>query len=155
MRVVDESGNQLGVFAIGEALAMARGQNRDLIEVAAKTDPPVVRIYDFGKYQYQQAKKERKARAHHRHTELKEIRIKLKTGAHDLQLKAAKANAFLAEGHKVRVEMVLRGREKYLDQTFLRERFGEFMTHIQNFIISDPVKKSPRGGLSVTIDPIK
>ncbi len=155
MRVIDETGSQLGIFDTAEAIRLARERNLDLIEVAAKADPPVARILDYGKYQYQQAKKELKTKGKTRRAELKEMRIKLGTGAHDLKLKALRIDEFLEEGNKVRINMVLRGREKYLNELFLKQRFKEFFGYIQKpYAVSEEMKKGPHG-LIMTIDPVK
>lgn len=83
----------------------------DLVEVAPQADPPVCRIMDFAKYKYEQEKKEREAKRHHRHAQLKEIRLSPRIDNHDYQIKLKHIQEFLEKGHKVRVRMFFRGRE--------------------------------------------
>ena len=111
VRVVDEEGQQLGVLPIYEALRLARERNLDLVEVAPNAVPPVCRLLDFGKFQYERQKKEREARKAQRIIEIKEIRLRPRTGEHDLDVKVRQALAFLQEGCKVKVTVRFRGRE--------------------------------------------
>ena len=110
MRLIGETGEQLGVVPIKKALEVAREQGLDLVEVAATSNPPVCRILDYGRYRYEQTKKERKARLGQR-TALKEIRIKPRVQEHDLETKIRLAKRMLGEGDKVKVNVVFRGRE--------------------------------------------
>jgi translation initiation factor IF-3 len=102
---------KLGVMPISEALQLAQEQGLDLVEVAPQADPPVCRILDYGKYKYDQAKKEREARKHQRHVMLREVRMKVKIDSHDLDLKTRTAEKLLREGDKVKVSVMFRGRE--------------------------------------------
>jgi translation initiation factor IF-3 len=122
------------------------------VEVNAAVVPPVCRLLDYGKYQYDQDKRERESKKKQKKVEIKGVRISFKMGEHDRHLRKAAAEKFLGEGHKVRVEMVLRGREKALArrgvevlQAFLRE-LEAVAKH------EEPVTRSPRG-LSTTIEP--
>ena len=110
MRLIGETGEQLGVMPIKKALEVAREHGLDLVEVAATSNPPVCRILDYGRYRYEQTKKERKARQGQR-TALKEIRIKPRVQEHDLETKIRLAKRMLEEGDKVKVNVVFRGRE--------------------------------------------
>jgi translation initiation factor IF-3 len=110
VRLIGETGEQLGVVPIKKALEVAREHNLDLVEVAATSNPPVCRILDYGRYRYEQTKKERKARQGQR-TALKEIRIKPRVQEHDLETKIRLAKRMLEEGDKVKVNVVFRGRE--------------------------------------------
>ncbi|MFA4015532.1 MAG: hypothetical protein RUDDFDWM_000619 [Candidatus Fervidibacterota bacterium] len=109
MRVIDEDGKQLGIMPTKQALQIAREKGLDLIEVAPHASPPVCRIIDYGKFLYQLRKREKEARKHQKG--LKEIRLRPLTDKHDLEFKARNAAEALQEGHKVRICMILRGRE--------------------------------------------
>ena len=111
MRVVDADGKQLGVISISQALAAAQQRGYDLVEVAPNATPPVCRIVDFGKYKYEQEKREREARKHQHATKLKEIKIRLNIDPHDYETKVNHMKGFLGDGMKVKVTMMLRGRE--------------------------------------------
>ena len=124
---------------------MAEERRLDVIEIAPTANPPVVKITDFGKFKYAEARKEREHRPKERHvSEVKMLRIGFKTGRHDLELRARQSEAFLHQGHKVRVEMMLRGREKAL-RDFARSRFQEFLALIPGAAIEQAIKPSPRG----------
>jgi translation initiation factor IF-3 len=111
VRVIDDEGNQVGVMATADALEMARGKDLNLVEVAANAVPPVVRILDYGKFKYEEEKKERAAKKHQHTSELKELRLRPRTDDHDLEVRARAARKFLEEGHKVRLVVRFRGRE--------------------------------------------
>jgi translation initiation factor IF-3 len=111
VRVIDEDGAQLGVLPTSEALEMARAKELNLVEVAPNAVPPVCKILDYGKYKYEEEKKERAARKHQHTSELKELRLRPRTDEHDLQVRARAARRFLEEGHKVRLVVRFRGRE--------------------------------------------
>jgi translation initiation factor IF-3 len=111
VRVIDADGKQLGVIPISQALSTAQQQGCDLVEVAPNATPPVCRIVDFGKYKYEQEKREREARKHQHATKLKEIKIRLNIDPHDYETKVNHMKGFLGDGMKVKVTMMLRGRE--------------------------------------------
>lgn len=111
MRLIDESGQQVGVISLREALQMAEERGFDLVEVAPNAVPPVCRLMDYGKYRYEQTKKEREARKHQKQQELKELRLKPRTDEHDLEVKANQARKFLSNGDKVKFTVRFRGRE--------------------------------------------
>ncbi len=106
-----EKGEQLGIMPLVEAREVARKQNLDLVEVAASAVPPVCRLLDYGKYRYEQAKKERQLRRSQRVLLLREVRIRPKIGNHDFESKARLVRKLLAEGDKVKVSVLFRGRE--------------------------------------------
>jgi translation initiation factor IF-3 len=107
--VIGADGSQLGILATDEALSLARNGGLDLVEVAPNEKPPVCRVMDFGKFKYQQKKKHHKTHVHH--AKLKEIRLRPKTGDHDIDFKVAQARTFLGHKDKVVVSVVFRGRE--------------------------------------------
>jgi translation initiation factor IF-3 len=129
VRVIDEEGNQLGVFPIQEALRLAYEHNLDLVEVAPNAIPPVCRLLDFGKFQYEKQKKEREARKAQKIIEIKEIRLRPRTGEHDLDTKVRQALSFLDEGSKVKVTVRFRGREIHHPE-IAREQLEEFATKV-------------------------
>ncbi|MEA3344279.1 MAG: translation initiation factor IF-3 [Patescibacteria group bacterium] len=145
VRVIDQTGKQLGIISLTEALRLARESNLDLIQVTEKTDPPVCKITDHGKYLYQQKKKEKSVKASA--GELKGIRLTFKISEHDLKTRAKQAEKFLKKGNKVRIEMKLRGRERAL-QDFAKEKIMKFIEILRE---STPIKtereiqKKPRG----------
>ena len=131
---------------------MAQAQGLDLIEISPEANPAVAKIADFGKYQYEQSKKLKKAKAGARPTETKSIQVKIGTGDHDLELKAKTASKWLKEGHRIKVELFLAGRAKYMDEKFLRERLDRILHLItENYKISDSYKRGPKG-ITVTIE---
>jgi translation initiation factor IF-3 len=111
VRVVDEEGQQLGILPIQEAMRLAYERNLDLVEVAPNAMPPVCRLLDFGKYQYERQKKEREARKAQKIIEIKEIRLQPRTAEHDMDVKVRQTLVFLEEGSKVKVAVRFRGRE--------------------------------------------
>jgi len=111
VRLITETGENVGVVPLREALARAEEAELDLVEVAPNAEPPVCKIMDFGKFQYQQAKKEREARKQQKQVEIKEIRLRPKTTEHHLSFKVRDARRWLEDGNKVRVRIRFRGRE--------------------------------------------
>jgi translation initiation factor IF-3 len=112
VRLINEKDEQVGITTTSEALRMAREAGLDLVEVAPTAKPPVCRILDYGKWRYQQQKKEDKSRASSRAGQLKELKLKtVKIGAHDLEIKINHAREFLAEGNKVQFTLQFKGRE--------------------------------------------
>ena len=111
VRVIGSSGEQLGILAVEEALARAEAEGLDLVEVAPTARPPVVRIMDYGKYKYEEARKARQARKKQHHIQVKEVKFRPGIEAHDFEFKVRHAYKFLQEGDKVKVTMMFRGRQ--------------------------------------------
>ncbi len=111
MRVIDESGEQLGILSITEALSAAREKALDLVEISGKSDPPVCRIMDYGKFKYQASKKQHEAKKKQVVVKVKEIKLRPKTEEHDFNFKLKHAREFLEQGCKVKVTVQFRGRE--------------------------------------------
>jgi len=111
IRLIDQDNEQVGIVETSKAQQMAREAGLDLVEVAPGSRPPVCRIMDYGKWKYQQKKKEAKAKAHSKQSELKEVRLRPSTDDHDKQLKMDRARRFLDDGHKVQFTMMFRGRQ--------------------------------------------
>src|SRR6478736_7846740 len=111
VRLIDEAGEQVGIIQTRDALEMARERGLDLVEVAPNAIPPVCRLMDYGKYRYEQSRKERESRKNQTVVELKEVRIRPKIDDHDLETKGRNAAKFLDGGDKVKVSVLFRGRE--------------------------------------------
>ena len=111
MRVIDEVGTQLGIMDVQAALQAAEERDLDLVEVAPNANPPVCRFMDYGKYLYERQKRERESRKAQKQIEIKEVRLRPKTGEHDIQVVLNKTRKFLKDGAKVRVRIRFSGRE--------------------------------------------
>ena len=111
LRVVGADGQQLGVLSRAEAIQLAIDSGVDLVEISPNADPPVAKVIDWGKYQYQKMKEQQKNRKSSKASELKQMRFGLKIGSGDLDVKLRKVRSFLADGHKVRLQIFYRGRE--------------------------------------------
>ena len=111
VRLIDEEGNQLGVVPVKEALAMARERNLDLVKIAPQAKPPVCKILNYGKYRFEQIKREKEAKKKQKVIDIKEVRLSPNIEEHDLQTKQKNAVKFLKNGDKVKVSVRFRGRE--------------------------------------------
>ncbi len=140
VRLIDQNNEQIGVIETGKAQQMAREAGLDLVEVAPGSKPPVCRIMDYGKWKYQQKKKEAKAKAHSKQNELKEVRLRPSTDDHDKQLKMDRARAFLEEGHKVQFTMMFKGRQNAHKDI----GFRQFQEIAQELIDMAKVEVNPR-----------
>ena len=154
VRVVDEEGKNLGVFPIDEAIRMAKDQDVDLIEVSARAVPPITKLMEYGKFLYIEKKKAKEHKGSAT-TETKSLQVKIGTGEHDLELKAKKATTFLQDGHRIKIDLFLPGRAKYLKKEFLEERLKRLLDLIgEEYKLADGPTKSPKG-LSVVIERAK
>ena len=152
VRVVGPEGENFGVLALSEALAKATEAGLDLIEISPNAVPPVAKIMEYGKFQYEQQKKRREIKAKSHSTETKSVQVKIGTGDNDMALKAKRAAEWLKEGHRVKVDLFLWGRYKYMEFGFLKERLERFLKLIPHeYRLADPIGKSPKG-LSTTIE---
>ena len=111
VRVIDDEGKQLGILVTADALALAHQKGLDLVEIAPNQRPPVCRIMDFGKYKYEEKKKEQASRRKQHQVQIKELRVRPATGDHDLMVKIKQARQFLADGDKVLVCCLFKGRQ--------------------------------------------
>jgi len=129
VRVVDADGSQVGILSIGDALTLARNRGVDLVEVAPNADPPVCRVVDYGKYRYEQSKKEKESKKNQHVSLLKEVQLSARIDPHDLGVKVGHAIDFLCEDMKVKVALRFRGREMaHTDVGFqVVERFIELV----------------------------
>ena len=109
--MIGPDGEQLGIMPTQEAFRKAQDTGYDLVEVAPTSQPPVCRIMDYGKYKYEQSKKEHQTRRHQKSTQVKEIKLRPRTDKHDLEVKIRQIKGFLADGNKTKVTVVFRGRE--------------------------------------------
>ena len=148
VRVISDSGEQLGVLPVRQAQALAEEAGLDLVEVAANASPPVCKIMDYGKFKYKEQKKEAEARKNRSETSLKELRIRYITDTGDLEVKLKKAREFLAEGDKVKFSMRFRGRE-VMYQDLGQEKFNQIVERLSDVAIVD--ERSPIGGRQVHI----
>ncbi|MBD3244534.1 MAG: translation initiation factor IF-3 [Candidatus Moranbacteria bacterium] len=149
VRVIDQQGNQMGIFDISQAFSRAQEEGLDLVEIVPKAQPPVVKIMDYGKFQYNKKKQEKKNKAKSKETETKGIRLSVNIEEHDLEIKKKRAEKFLKKGNKVSIEVILKGREKMFRQR-AKEVLQEFIEKIEAPISFDQEPKSvPRGFLAV------
>jgi len=146
LRLIDETGKQMGIISLEEALRIARERNLDLIQVTEKVTPAVCRLGDYGKYLYREEKKE-KATHKHKGGELKGIRLTFNISQHDLETRVHQTEKFLKRGDRVRVELPLRGRQKAL-QNFAKEKIEKFLEILKGIVpikIEQELKREPRG----------
>jgi len=143
--VIDETGKQLGVFPLEEALRLAQERNLDLIQVTEKVEPPVCKLGDYGKYLYSLEKKEKTTKT--KAGEIKGVRISFAISPHDLETKAKMAEKFLKKGYRVRVELILKGRQKALGD-FAKGKMNQFLETLGKltpFKTERDLKREPRG----------
>lgn len=154
VRVIDPEEGNLGVMTRDEAIARAQEKGLDLIEISGDTTPAIVKIMDYGRYQYEHKRKQRdiRAKVKEARVEVKEIQIKPGTGEHDLKMKANRATQWLKDGQRVKVELFLRGRSKYMSDEFLHGKLDVVLTHITTpYTMVEEIKKVPKG-LSLIIE---
>jgi translation initiation factor IF-3 len=152
VRVLGPDGENFGIMPTREALDKARELGFDLIEVSPNANPPVCKITDYGKFKYEQKKKDKEVKSRAHVTETKEAQVKIGTSENDMRIKANKIGEWLKEGHRVKIDLFLWGRYKYMEFNFLKERLERFLAIIpEGFKIADEIKKSPKG-LSVALE---
>jgi translation initiation factor IF-3 len=145
IRLIDEKGTQIGIVSIEEGLKIAKERGLDLIQVTDKVFPPVCKIADYGKYLYQQQKREKSGKSSG--SEMKTIRLGLGISSHDLETKVFSAEKFLKHGNTVKIEMQLKGREK-AHSDFAEEKIKKFIENLEKLIpikIESGIKKNPQG----------
>ena len=146
VRVVDQTGENLGVILTNDAIKKAEEAGLDLIEISPMAKPPIAKITDYGKFQYEQKKKVNASKLKSHKTETKVIQIKIGTGEHDLNLKAKRISKWLKEGNRVKLDLFLIGRSKYMKFDFLKERLERILRLVsEEYKIADGPKKSPKG----------
>lgn len=150
--MIGANGENLGVLLLEDAMKAADEASLDLIEISPNANPPVAKIMDFGQYRYETKRKKSEVKAKSHVTETKSVQVKVITGDHDQQLKARRAAEWLSEGHRVKADLFLSGRYKYMDEAFLKSRLQRFLQIIPiEYKIADPIKKSPKG-YTVTLE---
>lgn len=155
VRVIGADGENLGIIKTSEALLKAKELELDLIEVSPHAKPPIAKIMDYGKYLYEQSKKLKAQKAKAHNVEVKSVQVKVATSENDLSIKAKRASSWLAEGHRIKLELFLPGRTKYLNQDFLKERLGRILKLLTvDYKIAEEAKKSPKG-LTMIIEKAK
>jgi len=138
------------VVTTKEAISKALGFGLDLVEISPNAVPPIAKIVDYGKFLYSENKKQKIIKSKTRPVEVKSLQIKVGTSDHDLNLKAKKASEWLKEGHRVKINLFLPGRTKYMNETFLKERMERIFKLIpEDFKIAEEPKKSLKGLTSV------
>ncbi len=148
VRVIDQSGNQLGILAVRDAVKTAREAGLDLVEVSPNTDPPVCRILDYGKYLYDLNKKEKEARKKQHVMDVKEIKLSQNIDEHDFQTKLRQAEKFLMRGDKLKLSMYFRGREMaHVDRG--KQVLSRFISDLEDYGAVE--KNSGLEGNSITI----
>lgn len=152
VRAIGAEGENLGVISTKEAIRLAQEAGLDLIEISPNAKPPVAKITEYGKFKYELKKKESAAKAKAHTTETKSAQVKIGTGENDMRIKALRCAGWLKEGHRVKIDLFLWGRYKYMEFAFLKERLERFLAIIpESFTIADEIKKSPKG-LTVIIE---
>ncbi len=152
LRVLGADGAALGVLSLEDALSKTNELGLDLIEISPMAKPPVAKIMDYGKFQYELKKKQKEIKAKSHTTETKSAQVKIGTGENDLNLKARRVSGWLNEGHRVKIDLFLWGRYKYMEFSFLKERLERFLNLItEDYKVADKIRKSPKG-LTVVLE---
>lgn len=150
--MIDDAGEQLGILSNAEAQALATEKNLDLVEVSPNAEPPVARVMDYGKHKYEQEKlqqKQKKSKA----GQVKEIRLSMKIGAHDLEYRMKRAREFLAEGNKVKLNVMMKGRENAYPKIAM-ERVKEYAALLEDTKIEQEPTRAGRS-ISLVVTPAK
>jgi translation initiation factor IF-3 len=152
VRVIDSEEGNLGVLDTRDAIEKAYEKGLDLIEISPDADPPVAKIMDYGKHMYDLKKKAKEVKANKKTSEVKNVQVKVGTSDHDKKMKGKRADKWLSEGHRIQVELFLRGRVKYLDKDFLNEKLREFLNYVSvpHKLVHDAKKSS--AGMALLIE---
>ncbi|KAA0205895.1 translation initiation factor IF-3 [Candidatus Uhrbacteria bacterium] len=144
VRVIDENGEMLGVLSTDRAIEIARERGYDLVEVSPKAEPPVCKLLDYGQFKYQKEKEQRAQKAHSKKVDVKGIRLSVKMGVGDFDTRLQKGKEFLEEGHKLNIEIRLRGREK-AHTDIAKARIQEYLDRLAEeyqLTIEQPITRS-------------
>ena len=152
VRLIDEDGKQIGVIPTRDALETARERGLDLVEVQPNAVPPVCRLMDYGRFRYEESRKERESRKRAKTVALKEIRMKPKIGEHDVETKARNARRFLSAGDRVKVSVRFRGREN-LHPEIGRDLLLKMIDQLSDIAIVDQQPRSEGQYMSVLLSP--
>lgn len=146
VRLIGPQGENFGVVSTRDAIAKSLEFGLDLVEISPNAVPPIAKIVDYGKFLYTENKKQKVAKSKAHIVEVKSLQIKVGTSEHDLNLKAKKASEWLKEGHRVKIDLFLPGRTKYMNENFLKERMERVFKLIsEDFKIAEEPKKSMKG----------
>ena len=147
LRVIDSDGNQLGIMSLPQALEIAEQKNLDLVKIAPQANPPVCKIIDYGKFRFEQAKREKEARRNQRVVEIKEVRLSLNIDTHDFETKKNHALRFISDGNKVKASIRFRGREMGHPELGLEimRKFSDAMSEVA--VVEKPAKLEGRNML--------
>jgi len=143
LRVIDENDNHIGIMSTEEALRMAKERELDLIEINPKSIPPIAKISDFGQYKYQKEKELRKQKSSQKKTDTKGIRLSTRIGQHDFEVRLKQAKKFLAQDDKIKIEIILKGREKQYTDIAINQ-INEFINKLnkeKEIKIEQPAKR--------------
>src|SRR3972149_6917842 len=152
VRVIGPNAENFGVLPTRDAIQKAQELGLDLIEISPNAQPPVCKITDYGKFKYEQKKKDKEIKSKAHVTETKVTQVKIGTSERDMLIKASKAAIWLREGHRAKIDLFLWGRYKYMEFNFLKERLERFLAIIpESYKIADQIRKSPKG-LSVALE---
>lgn len=154
VRLIAEDGSQLGVVPVAEARQIADERGLDLVELQPQATPPVAKLLDWGKYQYEQTKQKEKSKARGRSAEVKGVRLGLKTSPHDMETKAKRATEFLSKGHRVRIALILRGRENARPELGV-EVLNRFIKSLEGVAVREGEQAKQGREISQVIAPIK
>lgn len=150
LRVIGESGEQLGVMSKREALNAAEAAGLDLVEISPAASPPVAKIIDWGKFQYQKMKELQRNKKNAKTSELKQMRLGLKIGQHDLDIKLKKIRSFLSDGNKVRIQIFFRGREM-AHQELGHELMKRIIEQLEDDAVVEQQPQMAGRNLSITV----
>ena len=153
VRVIDAEGGQLGVMSLGDAITLGRNRGVDLVEIAPNANPPVCKLIDYGKFRYEQAKKDKEAKKHQHANKVKEIQLSANIDPHDFSVKMQHAIDFLCEEMKVKVSLRFRGREM-AHQEFGFQQVNNFIKELQPWAHPDAPPKLIGKGLNVMLSPL-
>ena len=154
VRIIDEDKSQVGILSIEEARDLAQERGLDLVEVAPQANPPVCRVMDYGKFLYEEHKKAQEAKKHQKNIQVKEIKFRPKISIHDYTFKIKHVQRFLRDGHKVKITIMLRGREKAkpeLARAIMDRVFGD----VQDLGQQDGTMRSQPWAVSAFLSPLK
>lgn len=152
VRLIDEDGKQIGVIGTRDALETARERGLDLVEVQPNAVPPVCRLMDYGRFRYEESRKERESRKRAKTVALKEIRMRPKIGEHDVETKARNARRFLSAGDRVKVSVRFRGREN-LHPDIGRDLLLKMIVELEDIAIIDQQPRSEGQDMSILLSP--
>jgi translation initiation factor IF-3 len=154
IRVIDQDKQQVGILPVPEALSLARQRGLDLVEIAPTANPPVCRIMDYGKFLYEEHKKEHEAKKHQKQVQIKEIKFRPKISIHDYTFKMKHVKGFLEEGNKVKITIMIRGRERSKPE-LAHQLMSRILTDAQEFGRQDGDMRKQDWAVSALLVPAK